>query len=217
MSKKIMKRSGKRKTYRKKKSTTMVLNKALGPFAQRYITTHKFSAVFSTAPANPIYRYQLNGLFDPDLANPVPRQPHGFDQLATIYNRYRVISTKYNINFYNATVPTRVVALPANQNVVPTGVSDAVENPRAQWKVQVPGGDTQTLRGVVNMPSLMGRNKDQYMADDRFQALTDVNPAELAVLNIFSANLADEGTGIQGTITFEYLVEYFDVKNLPQS
>ena len=208
----------KRKAYKAKRSRPIVnVNRALQPFAQRYITKQKWSGVFTTSAASPIYRYRLNSVFDPDVISGVPTQPYGFDQLAALYNRYRVISCSYSINFYNASTITRCVAVPANQTTFPNGVSDAVSNPRAQWKVQIPGGNTQTIHGKVYMPSIVGRNKAQYMADDRFQAQVDASPLEDVTLNIFSANLSDEGLGITATVTLEYLVEYFDVKTLPAS
>lgn len=165
---------------------------------------------------SPIYRMTLNNLFDPDLTG-AGHQPHGFDTLTSIYNRYRVIKCNWNINFYNATVPTRVVALPANQEVFPLGVSDACENPRAIWKVQNPGANSITLRGSTYIPSLVGRTKAQYMADDRYQAIMTQSPLELCVLNIFSAGLDDVGKGITAVITMEYVAEFFDAKNLSQS
>lgn len=193
------------------------VNKSLHPFAQRYITKQKWSGVFTTLASSPIYRYRLNSLFDPDIISGTPSQPYGFDQLAALYNRYRVIACNYTINFYNASTVTRCVAVPANQTTFPNGVSDAVSNPRAQWKVQIPGGSTQTIHGKVYMPSIVGRSKAQYMADDRFQAQVDASPAETVDLNIFTANLADEGVGVSATVTLEFLVEFFDVKTLAAS
>lgn len=177
----------------------------------------KWSGVFTTSSSSPIYRYRLNSLWDPDLQAVAPSQPYGFDQLAALYGRYRVISCNYSINFYNATNVTRCVAVPANQATFPNGVSDAVSNPRAQWKVQIPGGSTQTIHGKVYMPSIVGRNKAQYMADDRFQAQTDTSPVEQVDLNIFTADLADNGVGVTATVTLSYVVEFFDVKTLAAS
>lgn len=205
------------KKYLKRKPRQLNVNRALAPFAQRYITKQKWSGVFTTSAASPIYRYRLNSLFDPDIVATTPSQPYGFDQLAILYNRYRVIACSYSINFYNATNVTRCVVVPGNQVLFPNGVSDAVSNPRARWKVQIPGGSTQTIKGKVYMPSVVGRNKAQYMADDRFQAQVDASPVETVDLNIFTADLADNGVGVTATVTLEFLVEFFDVKNLPAS
>lgn len=208
----------KTKKYGARKPKRMVnVNRALAPFAQRYITKQKWSGVFTTSASSPIYRYRLNSLWDPDIIATTPSQPYAYDQLAILYNRYRVIACSYSINFYNASNVTRCVVVPANQTTFPNGVSDAVTNPRAQWKVQIPGGSTQTIRGKVYMPSIVGRNKAQYMADDRFQAQVDASPAETVDLNIFTADLADNGVGVTATVTLEFLVEFFDVKTLPAS
>ena len=55
------------------------------------------------------------------------------------------------------------------------------------------------------------------MADDRFQAQVDASPAETVDLNIFTADLADNGVGVTATVTLEFLIEFFDVKTLPAS
>jgi len=154
-------------------------------------------------------------VFDPDRSG-VGHQPQGFDQLAVLYNRYRVISTSYAINT-TAAVPIRVCAIPTNESPGVLSLSDVVERPRAKFVVQNPGGDTKTLKGKCYIPSLVGRTKSQYMADDRYQSTVTGSPAELALLNIFAKDLADSTVEVQGTIVMEFLVEFFDANQLSQS
>jgi len=125
-------KKGFKKRYNKPKTTTNI-NKSLTPFAQRYITKMKYSENVISALSQ--YRFRLNGLFDPNLTGG-GHQPHGFDQLATIYNRYRVIGCSYTVYAIPQTGSNtiRVACLPANESVVPTGVADAVESPRCKWK-----------------------------------------------------------------------------------
>ena len=194
------------------------VNRALSPFAQRYITKLKYSEALTLSALNSYqYVFNLNSLFDPNRTG-VGHQPYGFDQLANLYNRYRVIACRYIVNGYSGSVPVRYGTIVSNETPVTiTSMSELAENPRAQTRVQVPGGNTTQIRGTAYIPSVVGRNKAQYMADDRFQAQTTASPAELALLSIYGQTLTDVNTDVLVTVTLEYTVEFFDVSPLDQS
>ena len=140
------------------------VNKSLGPFAQRYITSMKYSQTFTISSAlGAVQRFNLNNIYDPDRTG-VGHQPYGYDQLGAIYNRYRVIACHWAINVYpsTGTAPVRVAALPSNEEVTNTTLSDACEDPRAKWMVQVPGATARVLKGKVYLPSLLGRTPTEY-------------------------------------------------------
>lgn len=214
---KVGKRDGKMKVLSRK---TVNVNKALTPFAQRYITKMKYAeTIFINASGPQAYRWRLNGLYDPNYSG-TGHQPHGYDTLSTIYNRYRVIKASYNITGVDQSGQYIVIcSLPANEQVNALSLSEMRENPRARFITQAPQAHLKTLKGSISIPSLVGRNKAQYMADDRYQAQVGSDPSEMALLNVYVQRL-DEGTNtlnvpIQVTIT--YTVEWFDVKNLAQS
>lgn len=207
------------KKFAKKGRRTMNVNRALTPFAQRYITKMKYSDVFTLSSAlnSGLFYFNLNSIYDPNRSG-VGGQPYGHDQLEALYHRYRVINCSYVITAYSGGSVIRVVATPLNEtwSSVPS-ISQACMNPRAKFMIQVPGGPGQKIIGNCNIPSLMGRNRDQYMADDRFQALFGSSPSELAVLAIQGADIGDLSATIQCTITLNYTVECFDPKNAPPS
>lgn len=206
-----------RRNYRRKPRVTNV-NRSLQPFASRYIAKLKYSEAFTLDNANNYVQVMnLNSLFDPNRTG-IGHQGYGFDQLATIYNRYRVISCRYVINAYSGTSPIRFGCLPCNE-IPPftSSMSELCENPRAKWKVQMPNGSTSTIIGSVYIPSLMGRTKTQYMGDDRFQAQVTGSPQDLALLHITGQTLADVNTSITLTVTLEYTAEFFDPNPLDQS
>lgn len=194
------------------------VNTSLKPFAQRYITKMKYSENVLTSTLSPFYRFRLNGLNDPNLSG-VGHQPHGYDQLSVLYNRYRVIACDWTIHAYPTTGsnPIRVAAQPSNDIVSPTGVADIVESPRTKWMVAVVGGSSPCLKGRTYLPSLVGRNKQQYMADDRYQSAVGADPLEQGILSIFTENLDGTGAACNLVITLNYTVEWFDVKQLAQS
>lgn len=219
------KRMNKKRAY-KKRRTVLANTKALQPFAQRYITTLKYCETFkplNTPTGMNVWQLRLNSIFDPNLTG-VGHQPYGRDQFEPIYGRYRVISCSYVINAWSSDgAAIQVAALPANEAHTPafSSASEIRENPRAKYIVQNgQGADFKTLRGKVYLPSLVGRNKSQYMADDRFQATMGSSPAENAVLNIY-AQMVDEQLLINPStvfaVTLKYTVEFFDAKVLPQS
>lgn len=222
-SKKIFKRkAGRRYNKAKRLGKKMMINKALAPFAQRYITRMKYCDSFTLSPITGLYRFSLNSIFKPNITG-TGHQPGGTDTLDTIYNRYRVIKCFWRIESFpdadsSANTAYQLVAVPANEPVNPLNAVDAREDPRAKYIVQTSGGPVRVLKGSVSIPSLVGRTKSQYMADDRYQALFSSNPSEAAVLNIFVNNLLGTVTPtVQCQITMTYVVEAFDVKILGRS
>lgn len=199
----------KRKTYLK--------NNALTPIPQRYFTKMKYSETVSTTAAG-TYAFNLNDLFDPNRTG-IGHQPYGHDTLATLYNRYRVISCGYRItcNAQTNGNTVQMAVMPANELIAFTSVSEMRENPRSKYTLASGGGPSQTISGKVYIPSLVGRSKAQYMADDRYQAQFGSSPSELAILNIKTANGADVDQASNIQVLLEYTVECFDMKHLAQS
>lgn len=214
----------KRKMIRRKRlgrRTTTLVNRALQPIPQRYIAKLKYAELVST-DANGHYYFNLNSVFDPNRSG-IGHQPYGRDTFDVLYNRYRVIACGWRIQpqYANpsATTPLQIAAMPANEQLLFGTMSEVRENPRAKYVVQQPGGPIATLKGKVYLPSLVGRTKAQYMADDRYQAQMSASPNEQAILNIVASNssLDTPGPGAVFNIILEYTVEFFDVKHLTQS
>lgn len=203
------------KRLKRNRMTNVV--RGLKPFASRYITKMKYSGAYTLNVGNNYSQIMnLNSVFDPDRTN-VGHQPYGFDQLATIYQKYRVISCSYVINAYSGGSPIRFACLPCNEIPPINNLSEICENPRALFKLQYPQGSISTIKGRSYIPSLVGRTKAQYMADDRYQATISGNPAELALLFITGQTMSDASTDINLTVTLNYTVEWFDAHPIDQS
>ena len=224
-----MRKPGKRVLFRRNKKTGKLRRAgrprrrgvkvygSISPIPARQIVKMKYAtaAEFNVVTAYN-YQFNLNSIFDPDRTAG-GHQPYGHDQLAALYNRYRVISCNYVLSAYTGSSPIRFGVVPANEVKTFTTVADLIENPRAQYRFQVPGGDTQVITGKCYIPSLMGRSKTQYMSDDRYQAAFGSSPAELAILNCTALSLAEVGVTVQFQLTLEYTVEVFDQHPLAQS
>lgn len=203
---------------------TVNVNRALNPIPQRYICKMKYADTFTVSTSGisalGTYRFNLNSIFDPNRTG-VGHQPYAHDTLATLYNRYRVIKATYAIMgaSSNTGYAVTLAALPANEEVTVATGSEARENPRCRYMTQGFGAPQGKLKGVVHLPSLVGRTKQQYMADDRYQAQFGASPSELAILNIYGGLIGDSSVtnDIVCNIEITYHVECFDVKNLSQS
>lgn len=215
---KRMKKGGyrKRRVARRKGRKTVNVNRALQPIPQRYICKMKYSETFSAPLLAPYVALNLNSIFDPNRTGG-GHQPYSHDTMQTLYNRYRVISCSYVVRGYSGVDAIRFGVLPANEVVTPLTMSELVENPRCRFKHAFPNGQQGVVRGKTYIPSLVGRTKAQYMADDRYQAQMGASPNELAVLNVFGQNFLDGNVQIFYTVELTYTVEFFDVKNLAQS
>lgn len=200
---------------------TVSATKSLGPLPSRYITKHKYSDTFTlNALNNYQFNWNLNSLFDPNRTG-IGHQPYGYDQLAGLYNRYRVIKTSYVINGIQSDAPgtnVRIACQPANDVILYGNLSAMCEAPRSRFIVQgAQGSPLKTLKGTTHIPSLVGRSTAEYMADDRYQAAVGASPVEFAILNVMGASLADNGVTISAVITLEYTVEWFDITQQSQS
>lgn len=195
----------------------VIVNRALHPIPQRFITKMKYSETVAVA-AGGNYAFNLNSVFDPNRTG-IGHQPYGHDTLSTLYNRYRVISCGYRINIAMGatTSPIQLAAMPANEVLSFGSISELRENPRAKYITQNPSSPSVYLSQKSYLPSLVGRTKAQYMADDRYQAQVGATPAELAILNIMTADAFDAPTVATLQVVMEYTVEWFDIKHLAQS
>lgn len=213
---------GKGKRYGKRKYTTKLVNTALQPIPQRYITKMKYCETYTpiNSTGQTIWRVNLNSIFDPNRTG-IGHQPYGHDTFATLYNRYRVIACNFVISAFSGNGSTiQLAAIPANEEFIAASISEYRENPRCRFMVQTPGSVMRVMKGKVNLPSLTGRTVQQYMADDRYQAQFGASPSELMVLNINSQQFDESlltATAVTYQLTLEYVVELFDPKNLGQS
>jgi len=202
---------------RRRADRTTNINRAVQPIANKYICRHKYASTLTLQSSNNYaYQFNLNSTYDPDRSGG-GHQPYGRDTLATLYNRYRVFGVTYAISFFNPSGSAKLAVMATNQTLSPNNVSEVIENPQTKWAIQLPGGSQKVIKGYVNLPKLAGLTKAQYMADDRYQAQIDANPAETLLLNLYGAAINDVGTDVYVAISMTYHVEWFDRIPLAQS
>ena len=200
------------------------VNRSLQPIPSRYICKMKYSEIVTTNTVGNVgqYIFNLNSLFDPNRTG-FGHQPYGFDTLATLYNKYRVVSCGWRIQraagISDISPAVLVGCMPSNDlNIDFSDFSFMRENPRTKYILQNPGATALTLSGKSYLPSLMGRTNSQYMADDKYAADVLSSPAEHGVLYVQTHN-ATTGEALSSTIQvlLEFTVEWFDIKHIIQS
>lgn len=201
---------------RRKGRKTVNVNRALQPIPQRYICKMKYAEDVQTDGLTGMYRFNLNSIFDPNRTG-TGHQPYAFDTLASLYNRYRVIACGWRITAPSITAIRQLGTIAANEALSFATFAELKENPRAKYVTQMSGGNAIVVSGKSYLPSLVGRTKAQYMADDRYQADTTTSPAELAILNVLVGSSLGVPIASDLNVLLEYTVEFFDVKPLAQS
>lgn len=211
--------------YKKpKKNAVNLVGGRNGPrtgIASRVVTCLKYhqrlNLSLTGAVAND-YIFRLNSLFDPDYTS-AGHQPMYFDQLAAIYNKYKVFKTSWVIKMIvssdtTGSVETTIVPNNNLASLAAAGADTIAEMPRAfykQWNSNTP----ITMRGSCNLPKLTGRTSAQYKSDDLYGANVGTNPSEelaLHLINISSSTL---------TVTFDaqlkFHCEFYDPNNVSGS
>lgn len=217
--KRTRKYGGRKRRVFKRKQAVSTLN-TLSPLPSRYITKHKYSSAFTMDTVINEYNWNINSLYDPDRTG-FGHQPYGYDQLSGLYGKYRVIGCSYVISGIQADNPgtnIRLACNPHNEAIVFSSMDHMLESPRTKYIVQgAQGSPLKTLKGYVSIPSIVGKTKAQYMADDRYAATVGLNPAELAILTVRGGTMYNTNALVSATITLEFTVEWFDITQQNQS
>ena len=192
------------------------------PIAQRLrtILCYTEKVTFAALPSID-QQFRLNSLFDPNLTG-TGHQPKGFDQLAALYNRYRVYKCEYKITFaqFSNAVPIYCGVAPTNTLTGFTDITDHAEMSESKYVIAVNSAPllTGSFRGTVDLAKLNGKTRIAYEADDTTQALTTTNPAEQLNLHVLCQTL-DNSTNLSvyAFVQLWYHVEFSDPTQLGQS
>lgn len=195
------------------------------PLAQRLRTTLVYNEVVgggNNVLGQTDYVWNLNSLFDPNYTG-TGHQPRGFDQLAALYERYRVYAVRYNVRVwlntgYNGspTVPHVLVVVPTNSQSAFSSTVDAQEQPFAK-SIGYNSYYSGTINGVVDLAKLNGKTQIAYAADDTTQAQTNASPSEILTLHTMVANFSATNVQSYIEVTFSFDCEFSDPVQLASS
>lgn len=187
--------------------------------APKLLTKLKYHSRFSVAYVSGVpqdYQFRLNSIFDPDQTS-TGHQPYGFDQLSSIYARYRVHKTKFSVEPFVATSPgclemTLVCNNSANAIVTLDQAGESSNSRTIQCNLYQ---GSKALKGSIGLAYLNGETTAQYAANENTQAAVSANPAE--VLNLHICGVVDQSVQVIYSVTLEFEVEFFDQFQLAQS
>lgn len=172
-----------------------------------------FHAVLLSAATSAGQAFNMNSLFDPDRTG-AGDQPVGFDQWAAFYNRYIVY--KFKIEWIvQSSGALSVATLGSNQDSA-VGTAAVLGQPLSHINGAILG---EQARGTeyYNLPKMTGRTFKEYMADDRFQALTSASPTELAVWRIRVDSASGTNTSADFIVKCTFWCEFSDRNQLAAS
>lgn len=150
--------------------------------------------------------YRFNDLYDPDFTG-VGAQPVGFDQLATMYARFRVLRTSVKVVASGTGNGAVVTVYPSSQSTLPANFSAHPSQPYAVSGVTQTGTPPLKMSVSRNIWDVLGLRKAEYMSDMDFTCTAAVPTPRSCFLHV--SILGFTGTAQSATIMarFTYQVE----------
>lgn len=204
------------------------LGKAITPFPDkmRCCLTYVERSVSVLVNSAAVSRQEFSGnsLFDPNFTG-TGAQPEYFDQLAALYNRYRVYGSAVQVTLlpFNSAgsqtnVPADVVLVPTAQSLASATIETAAAIPRAQFRTSTGNMsyENQTMFASASTHDILGV-KDVEGAD-RLQALVSASPSEQWLWAIVAKTGSDVNTtSLYINIRISYDCEFYDRQTPAQS
>lgn len=184
-------------------------------------TKLKYSEFFTMnssgiAPASATYRG--NSAFDPNFAVG-GHQPLYYDQLAAIYNRYRVTGCKIKLTMSTPSVnPIAVVMYPTDEaNINIADISSACERTWAS-EGTVNWAQNLTWKRYFDSAKVCGVSKQEYMGSDKYCPANTADPDEPWYIKIL-AQTTDQTTpsDLRVTACLTYYVTWSEPLLVAQS
>lgn len=214
------KKKGARRRYRYKKGGYVnKVPRGVGFIAPRLITRLKYTEVVTMTTAATSYTdylFRLNSVYDPNKTA-TGHQPYGFDQLSSLYARYRVFKCRWMIQTPPTSDATHIAVCPVNGAHTFTTLSEIAEVPHSFTKSVSTASNTLYIKGKCYLPRLGGDKRSEYRNDDRFQSQVADNPAEVMDLHLFQYVPGASPVTCRFVIQLMYYVEFFDPATQAQS
>lgn len=200
-------------------STYTVMSQSRYGFLDPHMyVTLRYSDAFTFTNATLVGSQQimnLNSIFDPDRTGS-GHQPYGFDQLAALYNRYRVLSVSWRILFAPTSNQAAVAVIVPVNGLLNTAVSSAstfntaCEIPFARTYAIPNAGSVVTAVSGIKLNELNGCTLVEYLGDDRFESAVTSSPSEVMTLYIAVYNPTTVTVSSEVSVQLTYEVDFHD-------
>lgn len=130
---------------------------------------------------------QLNSLFEPVDGQSL--QPYGFDQMATLYGRYKVVRTTVRISISSATSSNTMMLLVMAQPTTGGGTLSAVDGIAASARPNVstvysPATTSAVWQRTYNIAEVAGMTQREFDGNvEEFAAVVAANPTRMPTLS----------------------------------
>lgn len=148
------------------------------------------------------YKFRLNNIYDFDYSGG-GHQPMGHDELATLYENYRVTGVRWIVKAYNVdgtdARPMRACAWVNNVDTNAASQNEAEEQPGAKnGLAQASGRDPAVLSGYTDIATEFALTKDQIEGDDHTIASFGAGPNQEITLHLrFQTGVASFAVNFQ--------------------
>lgn len=206
-----------RKGLQTRRSGFSTRNPQKSPWPVQAYTQLRYTDLITMSPGAGLtdtYLFRPNSCYDPDLTSS-GHQPMGFDQYATMYNRYRVLGFSYEVRFPPPTVgscTTSTFATFINGDAYDPAI--VFEGSYARRGMTASGAPPSVLRGRLNL-RLLNTNPSMYMLDDRYAADVGSNPLEDMRFVLAVNSSQEDNYYVQ--VSFVYHVQFYDIKTVDPS
>jgi len=169
--------------------------------------------------------FRLNGMYDVDVTGG-GHQPYGFDQLASIYKRYKVNAVAVKILISNPSSDGLYVAgqiaNPSNSSeFINTLTADIVQERQQAFVQRINNSGSQLITKKFYLPIYKGAgiHKIQFLADpDNYTASVSGNPgSEVKLLLACGSDHGDSGESVTVSVEFTFYALMYQRVQLSQS
>lgn len=176
----------------------------------RYATYGTLAAGGTNAWTETVFR--TNSVYDPDFTL-TGASPSGFGALATLYNRYRVLSGDWSVTFVNDTGATvNVATVETDASTTFSNIISATQQgfSRQSALSDQSGGRNQWIwRHRIKPWKVLGVTKQRYMNDDGFAAAVSTNPSLTSFLHLGCQSVTSTAQ-VQTAVIVVFDVVFFD-------
>lgn len=155
------------------------------------------------------YVYRLNSVFDPDQTG-VGGQPAGFDQLKTLYGRYRVMAVKVEVEAAaNATTGSGLLAIAPSDSAVLGLTAEDTADLRFAKSVSYTQSQVGKLSALYHIGELLGYSDQSMLANTNVEAATTTSPAfqQYLIVAVETGNSATQQTMTMVRLTYYVRME----------
>lgn len=158
-----------------------------------------------------------NSAFDPDKTGS-GHQPLYFDQLTTLYTRYRIRESQILISISQATQASLVSLTPTIDSTTPANLQDAEETPYNMVMINPTTVYANSLSNTMDTSTIWGVPPSTITSDDLYQALVSTDPTRIWYWKIQTTTY--DGTtnmDLWLNVRVEYSIEFYGRVNPSQS